>query len=91
MSTVQEELPWIPPQCIVGGSVMDDSRHRFLVSDNDTIDSEDSIVSIEQPSTSQTVMINEIIALIKPRLKQIIVLYSELYPGPKMVKPYKII
>ena len=47
MSNVQEEVPWIPPQCIVGGAVMDDSRHRFLVSDNDTIDSEeDSIVSI---------------------------------------------
>ena len=92
MSTVQEELLWIPLQCIVGGSVMDDSRHRFLVSDNDTIDSEDSIVSIEQPSTSQTtVMINEIIAFIRPRLKQNIVLYSELYSGPKMVKAYKII
>ena len=91
MSTVQEELPWIPPQCIVGGSVIDDSRHRFIVSDND-IDSEDSIVSIEQPTTSQTtVMIDQIVAFIRPRLKQNIDLYSELYPGPKMVNELQII
>ena len=91
MSNVQEEVPWIPPQCIVGGSVMDDSRHRFIVSDND-IDSEDSIVSIEQPTTSQTtVMIDQIVAFIRPRLKQNIDLYSELYPGPKMVKELRII
>ena len=36
-------------------------------------------------------MINQIIAFIRPCLKQNIVLYSELYPGPKMVNELRII
>ena len=73
MSSTVEELPFIPPR-FIGGCVMDNSKHKYIVSDNDEVESED----IEQPTTSQTsMMVAELCAFIRPRLKQNVDLYSD--------------
>ena len=75
MSSTVEELPFIPPR-FIGGCVMDNSKHKYIVSDIDEVESED----IEQPNTSQTsMMVAELCAFIRPLLKQNVDLYSELY------------
>ena len=67
---------------------MDDSKHKYLVAD-DQVQSEDSSIEqpIEQATTSQTsVMIDQILAFIRPRLKQNIEHYSGLYQGPSYLR-----